>query len=243
MKHEDIIKDIYEQLDDNKISQLKRMIEKFEKKRNSMMAAKKNDSSKNEYMIEFLREFANFIPDYKVSKYMGIVKNKKKQYNVRIPKEFADTVHLDSEKDKLLFSLELPKINSSDLPKITAELIKNAEIQEKNNNREIIHKDSIIDEAEKTLEIMQKKDIPIKSIPFTINELVILKILLKKRKSSTALEIASETELSWPTIKKYLETLKNKHIVIIDETDKTKFSKWMIKEDVFIHRADISDYK
>lgn len=51
----------------------------------------------------------------------------KKQYSVKIPKKFADTLNIDTKKDVFFFKLEVP-LKQEKRPKLSGEVVRNEKI-------------------------------------------------------------------------------------------------------------------
>lgn len=175
----------------------------------------------------FLQAFLDSIKGETFVKDMSVAEDKRQQFNVRIPKGFLETVKIDIKKDKFVFKLDVPPLKSGKKPKLTAELIKDWDRIDKTaiGLNKITKREEIGVLAKGALSRIQNKEGSF-NIPFNTSELTILKVLVQKRKSANAQEIASATDLTWPTINKYLNVLKKKGLVKITEKGPKKRTRW-----------------
>ncbi len=77
---------------------------------------------KRKEIIE-LREFLN-VTGYKHDKKMVSIVFDGKQYSVRIPRRFIDSVEINPKLDSFMFSLLLPPANSSKEPKLMGKFVR-----------------------------------------------------------------------------------------------------------------------
>lgn len=176
--------------------------------------------------VLFLKAFFNLIEEGTFVKDMSIAKDKRQQFSVRIPKEFAEVLDIDPKKDKFVFKLDMPALKSEGKIELTARLV----IDWNKIDKAAIDLNKII--TKKDVEILAKNaesHAKIGESPFNTTELTILMILAQRRKSMNAQEITSDTEhLTWPTVNKYLYNLKDKGLVRIIEEGHKKRTKWKL---------------